>query len=142
MAIYIDTSILVAILKNEAAQKQALDIWQSYPQRLSSILLQTECLVVLNRSASTLAKKISKKWLAERLQLLDLFLEEIDLRILDHKINEIIQYKLTNCDSRSLDTIHLATALHYQSKDPELVFASFDKNLNKHAKVLGLKTID
>ena len=74
---------------------------------------------------------------------LESILSSMHLKVMDHKITEIVrsEKKLAGC--RSLDALHLATALYYKNHGPEDFFiATFDQEMAITAKKIGLSVLD
>jgi len=140
---YFDSSFLLTILMNEPLSEEALVIWQSNKTRVSSILLRFETNIVLRRNYRNRMNKVNSDWLTSRLQDLNKFLNDIFYRDLTEDFENSIYNNydfLSKC--KSLDAIHLATALDISEKygRNEICICSFDKNMLKVAKELGFET--
>jgi predicted nucleic acid-binding protein len=140
---YFDSSFLLAILMNEPETEDALAIWQSNSVRVSSILLKFEVNVVLRRNYRNRTKKVNDNWLATKLQDLNKFLNDVFYRDINETFENSISGDydiLSKC--RSLDAIHIATALNMSERygRSEICICSFDKNMLAVAKKLGFET--
>ncbi len=133
--VYFDTSILLAILFKEKSLSKALDFWESSPQRVSSILLEIESLAVIRR-----VQNKAKVLMLEKL-LQDL-LKEIELKILDLEIRKVVLENIKLDSLKSLDMIHLATALFFRENvDEPILFCSFDEALIQKANALNFQCL-
>ena len=137
--VYFDTSVLLSILLGDNQQEEGVRMWTSTGERVSSELLEIEALSVIRRGSKRLPKKDMEREVEEKEQALKLALSEISLFSMGSAILDCIRDDRRLAQTRSLDTIHLATALHLsrQTEQP-LVVASFDKEFLKAAKSLGM----
>ena len=138
MPAYFDSSILLAILKGEEKGRVAADLWQAHTERASSILLEAECLTVLRRVFRQ-AAHLPRGWLAEQQTRLQSYLEELEIRRVDEGIMEILheQDKLSDC--RTLDALHVATALLFRQASPsDFCVCTFDTKMAEVARSVGL----
>jgi predicted nucleic acid-binding protein len=73
---------------------------------------------------------------------LDEYLNEVNFRIIDEEIERIIYLKKDLSKCKTLDAIHIATALEFKKIDSskEYILYSFDLNMNKLAKNYKIKT--
>jgi len=78
----------------------------------------------------------------EKTDELDGMLKHINYKSIDKSIEQVIiqNKKLASC--KSLDAIHLATALYFREnvKGQDIILCSFDRNMLKVAKELGFET--
>jgi predicted nucleic acid-binding protein len=140
MIIYIDSSALLSIILRENDHEKAEKIWLNSDLRLSSILLEAECKITLRRICNQ--KKLGKSWIVKKLEELTLLLEEVNLSNIDRTIIEIIDLKTVLSECRSLDAIHLATAIEFQKNIKEKIgIFSFDKDFISLGKKLGFKDV-
>ena len=128
MVIYLDSAAIVKLV-HEESESQALRDWLADRSEIgwvSSVLAEVESFRALARHAP------------EAIARLPPVLDLIDLVDLDTRIRTLAQ-SITPVSVRSLDVIHLATALHVRA---ELVsFVTYDHRLADAAKAAGL-TID
>jgi predicted nucleic acid-binding protein len=83
-------------------------------------------------------------WLSKNEKKLKELLSECSLVKIDESILSILELKKDISECRSLDAIHIATAIFLKNylKDSQLLFYSFDKRDNEVAKRFGLKPLD
>lgn len=140
MIIYIDTSALLSIIFEEDGHKTAMEIWSESDLRFSSVLLKAESKISLRRIYKNYQKKLGKDWISEKEIKLNSLLEEINFCNLDEAIIEMIDSKPLFSECRSLDAIHLATAMEIQSNIREKIeIFSFDKEFISLGLKLGFK---
>ena len=139
---YFDSSVLLTILLEEERQEEAFNYWQN-STRVSSILLKIETLMSLRRTYETNKKKLSNNWLSKKMKTMEEYLSSVYYMVLNDKIErEIFSRKeLTQC--RSLEAIHLATALRFReinNNDKETYLYTFDKKMHSLARDYNFKT--
>lgn len=135
-------SAVLAFLLQQPEGDATRDLWVENRNRVSSILLRAECLVNLRRNASRLPPGQSRAWLKERPALLASCMEDITLADMDASILEALldEEKLSDC--RTLDALHLATALRFSSRaDEGLVVVSLDEKMRQTAKKLKFEVL-
>jgi predicted nucleic acid-binding protein len=137
---YIDSSFLLSLIFKDDHYEKAVDQWNELDILLGSILLEIESRINIYKFYLLTLKneKLYKKAVSE----LRNVISGIEMKTVDREI--LLEIK--NVDQikrlKSLDSIHLATANIFAKLTKEkLVVCSFDKNINKTAKELGLKTI-
>jgi predicted nucleic acid-binding protein len=140
---YFDSSLLLSILLNEERASEASVIWKYNPIRVSSILLKFETNITLMRRYEQFKNNVSRDWLETKLLELNSFFKEIFFADINNNFEKSVSTyyrKLSKC--KSLDAIHLATALDISEKygKSEIRICSFDKNMLKVAKQLGFET--
>ena len=70
--VYLDGSVLLAVLPGQrAAAAAAARLFDEYPRRGASVLLEAECRTVLRRAARAAAASLPPGWLVERERDLD-----------------------------------------------------------------------
>jgi predicted nucleic acid-binding protein len=142
MASYIDSSFLLSIILEENLSSRTINVWQNEDIRVSSILLRAECIITLRRIHFNYKNKLPETWLKEKEIELNNLLQEVTLRIFDKSILDIIEIKkvLSNC--RTLDAIHLATAIDFKDNfGDKLYICSFDKNMRRISKKAGFNVL-
>jgi len=139
---YFDSSLVLAILLEEKQKAEAYYIWKSNPFRVSSVLLKIETDISLKRFYKRNENRLNIDGLAKRKVQLsnlmnDVFFNDITESFADSMIQNDF---LSRC--KSLDAIHIATALDISEKygRSEVCLCSFDKNMLRIAKELGLET--
>jgi uncharacterized protein len=134
---YIDTSVLVRIV---AGQARPLDHWESIVAPLASTLIEVEtprAIDRLRRARELTDQTSAQAWARGREALRAFRLMEIDPAV---RFRAGGPFALP---IRSLDAIHLATALLWREAHPddEVVMATHDDRLAKTAQAHGLSVI-
>ena len=128
MALYIDTSFLLAIIRQELEALVA--IWEQDEVRIKSILLHAECMVTLRRLGRE----------ADTERMLEELISEVSLRTVDAGIIGVLASEAHLSGCRTLDVLHLATALDFKRRTGiEPVFCSLDQRLRSIATDLGFR---
>ena len=141
MIVYLDSSVLLSLLFEESTVSNSIEIWKKSEIRVSSILLEAECKITIKRVYAHNKKKLDKFWKEKKLSELDRLLEEINLKNIDSTTIENIDKEDILSECRTLDALHLSTAIELQKELGENLFIfSYDKEFNKVAKQLGFKT--
>jgi predicted nucleic acid-binding protein len=141
MIVYIDSSILLSIIFQEESLPKSKEIWKKSKLRVSSILLEAECKISIKRTYLHNKKKVSSSWKDSKLRELQKLLDEISLKNIDSSTVETMDQEEALAGCRTLDALHLSTALEFQNEIGEDFYIfSYDKELNRVAKDLGLKT--
>ena len=140
MAGYFDSSFILAAVLGQHQTAGCSRIWAGEPVRVSSILLNSECLISLRRIA--VSQGLCAGWVQERMRACEPFLAAIVLKYVDQDVDDIIprEERLAGC--RTLDAIHLATALHFQPHlDEPLRICSLDVRLRAVAFQVGFEVL-
>ncbi len=137
----VDTSALLALLFEEEGAAVLRDGWSAADHRIGSILLAIESLVVLRRTHAATAKLA--RLLRERERERVLLLQEVHLVNVDESILRIVSLRRELSGCRSLDAIHLATAIELRDGGfgSEIVLASFDGPMRRLARKLKLRLL-
>jgi predicted nucleic acid-binding protein len=129
---YYDSSYLLSVLLDEPSSAQALVVWNQNKLRVSSLLLRFEVNVALRRKSAQLKRGFNESKREETHR----FLEDVFYRDLDQKLEASIRDRydsLSKC--RSLDAIHIATALNIrETRKENLRVCSFDKAMIRLAQ--------
>lgn len=104
-------------------------------------MLEAECLIVLRRFAARAGEKIPTGWLDERFSILNHITSEFTAKNVDAEILGLIRSEKRLAGSRTLDAIHLATALYFRDKSDEFVLVSFDQSMRETAAKLKLAVL-
>lgn len=138
---YLETSLILSLLLGDEFESQAEDIWNLPSSKVSSILTQIECTIVLRRIYKRDKKKLQNNWLSRKESDLKEIFNQISLMKIDESIQSIVEIKKGISDCRSLDGIHVATALYLKNEfaSMDFRFYSFDKKIIEVAKNLGLR---
>jgi len=139
---YFDSSLLMAILLEEDNRHEAKDIWESNEIKVSSILLRIETNISLLRFYNRQEGKFNGTWLSEKKEKLSEFLGEIFFTDITDNFANFMACNDSLAKCKSLDAIHLATALKAQNNpnNGNIRICSFDKNMLTAAKELGFET--
>ena len=135
MNAYVDTSVLLRIVLGEA---RPLKEWTSLKTAVSSQLIRIEALRVIDRARIQL--QLPDEDVAERRQavletLAGFHIAPLDEVILEHAANPFPTML------RTLDAIHLATAMRIRAQFDELVLATHDNTLDTAARAVGFRVI-
>ncbi|TGM57259.1 PIN domain-containing protein [Leptospira vanthielii] len=141
MVYYIETSIILSIILGDPFNDKAVNIWNSPSEKVSSILTLIEATIVLRRFFKNNKKNLSSQWLSKHEKLLKELLSECSLMKIDENIQSVIELKKEIADCRSLDGIHVATAIYLKDvlRSSNFAFYSFDKRVNEVAGKFGLR---
>jgi predicted nucleic acid-binding protein len=141
MLAYFDTSAVLAIILAEKKSAEAFAYSQETDLRFASFLLKIETLVVLRRLFALNKNKLDRAWLAEKTKLLSKYLEEVNYKPVDEKIETEISLRKELANCRTLDAIHVASALKFRDMfDTDLHFYTFDKAMHALANFYKFKT--
>lgn len=134
--LYLETSALLAWLFNEAAAEEAVGRMNQADLIVSSELLRVEtCRALLRAEENKLITPDQHHLLR------DTFMENLKGWFRMSMDQFVVE---RSCESfpveplRSLDAIHLATALEYKKLYPELTVLSFDRRILANLQELGL----
>jgi predicted nucleic acid-binding protein len=142
MISYIDSSVVLSIIFQEANLENSVKIWKKSEIRVSSILLEAESKISIKRTFLNNRRKLGQTWKERKLIELDSLLEEINLKNLDSSTIENLNKEDTLSGCRTLDALHLLTAIEIQKELGEDLFIfSYDKEFIKVAKQLGFETL-
>lgn len=133
---YLDSSVILSIIFGDSYEKDAKRLFQNY-KWASSRLLLFECANVLIRESQK--QKSGDKLLAESLKYFNKLTDYVNIIPIDNEVlNKVLSDKRI-AQGRTLDSIHLASALIIQENYEErLKIATFDKKLERLALELGL----
>jgi len=140
MLTYFDSSVLLAILLDEKRKGEALKLWNNASIRVSSILLRLETITVLRRTYEHNKTKLPALWLSKKTNELNEFLQEVNIRIIDEDIEKIMTLKKEIAKCKTLDAIHISTAIEFSKLVPqkEFMLNTFDKEMSNLAKSLKM----
>ena len=142
MATYYDSSAVLEVLLIRPHHKEVMAYWDSDQERFSSILLEAETLVSLRRLSYQTNLAIDSPVMKGRFVELENYLQSMELQQVDEDILAILRQtpSLSNC--RSLDALHLATAILFQQHLEEpLRICSLDQRLRQLAVALKFGVI-
>jgi predicted nucleic acid-binding protein len=129
---------LLAILLEEGNRQENILAWQNATHRLGSILLEAECLVTLRRFYRKSSRQLPSRWLQARETGMKELLDEVSLKIMDRTIMEHIRKRPELSECRTLDALHLSTALEFGKNSTEsITICSLDKSMRTLSKKIG-----
>lgn len=130
MALYIDTSFLLNIVYSEKGFEKNLEILNKSNNLFSSILIEIESYRSLNYTFNQNKKYLDNNWYQDTHNFIEKLISNINLKNLDAEIkNEFKKHKNIS-ELKSLDAIHLSTALYVKKLISEdLIFCSLDEKL-------------
>ena len=132
MTAYLDSSVLLRhILLGEEPIRHALE----FPRVVSSELIEIECRRVLHRCR--LAGELTDETLAVARERLDEVLVGIDLLEMSRQIKQRAMDPFP-VNVRTLDALHVATALLVGEAAGGVVLFSHDEGMNRCARSLGI----
>ncbi|MBE7410874.1 MAG: PIN domain-containing protein [Leptospiraceae bacterium] len=140
MVYYIESSILISILVEDDFYKKAENIWSLEGEKISSILTSIEAKIVLRRFHKLNKCILPLNWLSKKEKETDELLSQCYLIKIDERIRSIVDLKKEISDCRTLDAIHVATALFFKSEagGQPLSICSFDARILAAGKKVGL----
>jgi predicted nucleic acid-binding protein len=138
---YFDSSVLLAILLDQKRQEEAYGYWQN-STKVSSILLKIETIIVLRRVFENNKHNLENEWLNKKTKILDEYLNEVYYEIINAKIEREIYLKKELAQCKTLDAIHIATALQFKeiNNNEDTYFYTFDKTMHSLAEYYKFKT--
>jgi predicted nucleic acid-binding protein len=139
---YFDSSLILTILFDEVKKQEAYDYWINSDIKVSSILLRVETIVSLRRTFEQNKRVVDNKWLSEKTKILDEYLNEVNYRIVDTKIEREIYLNKGLSQCRSLDAIHIATALNFReiNNGKDVTVYTYDKMMHNLAEKYNFQT--
>ena len=135
MNVYIDSSVLLRVVLGEP---ERLREWSRIKVAVSSELVRVECLRVLDRLR--LEGGLPERELSRRRGTLFQVVEGFDLVRLNRSVLDRASDPFPIL-LRTLDALHLASALLARSRYPALRFATHDAELGQAALASGLKPL-
>jgi predicted nucleic acid-binding protein len=133
--VYVDTSVLLRVVLGEP---RALRQWRSIDVALSSELIRVEALRTIDRARIRL--RLSDDELAERRAGVLGALEGFHIARLDRSVLVRAAEPFPTL-LRTLDAIHLATAVLARSEYEDLAFATHDRELGTAASAVGFRVL-
>ncbi len=139
MIVYLDTSALVKLFVNEPETTLVADTLNVANAVFTHMITYTETRAALAKA--TRMKRITDQHHTSYKAALENYWDNLDvitlnLPLIKHAGNLAEAYAL-----RGYDSIHLAAAELVFQQHATFTFACFDKNLNKAASALGIKTL-
>ena len=138
MVCYYDSSIFLAAILDQYPAKTLISYWDPVAVRLSSTLLKIECLIGIRRAGALQHLPADAPWVEQRASRLQQYINEVVCKRLDDEIEEIVRGTSDLSDCRTLDAIHLATALYFQPHHDEPInIVTLDRRMREVATRLG-----
>ena len=135
MKAYVDTSVLLRIV---LAEPRPLREWRSIDLAVSSELIRVEALRTIDRARIRL--RLDDAEVAERRGDMQAALAGFHIARIDEMVLERAAEPFPTL-LRTLDAIHLATAVLARSQYEGLVFATHDSELANAARSLGFRVV-
>jgi predicted nucleic acid-binding protein len=132
---YIDTSVVLRIALGEP---QPLRQWRSIEMASASELVRVEALRTVDRAR--IALRLPDEEIAERRQAVLLILSGFHIARVDARVLERAADPFPTL-VRTLDALHLATALLVRVEHEDLVFATHDRQLATAARAVGFDVV-
>ena len=137
---YFDSSGIISVLLDEKDHPPVHELWIGADKRLSSGLLRIECVIAIRRAALLQRLAFDDTWVRERLNKLSGLLDALNFKAIDEAIEKIILLNPALADCRTLDAIHVATALHFKPYvEGPLEIVTLDKRMKQLAGKLGFQ---
>jgi predicted nucleic acid-binding protein len=142
MVCYYDSSILLAAVLEQHPAVALASCWDAASVRLSSTLLKIECLIGVRRAGALQSLPPDAPWVEQRIDLLRRYTDEVDCKRLDDEIEEIVRRTPALSECRTLDAVHLATALYLQPhQDEPVTVITLDRRMRELAGRLGFSIL-
>jgi predicted nucleic acid-binding protein len=141
MLSYFDSSVLLSMLFNEQRYEEASEYWHTSQDRASSILLKIETIISLRRIYEYNKWHLPDTWLTEKTKELNEYLQEMSFRNINRRLEKTIYANTDLARCRTLDAIHIATALEIRKiGDDAVTLYTFDTNMHELAERFGFET--
>lgn len=138
MASYFDSSLFLAAMLGQSGAEAFAKRWDQEPVKLSSLLIETESVTAIRRLASTQTTSDPVDFISENSRLLYRHLPALTVKPVDDEVVARLNSEVRLGGCRTLDAIHLATALLYQDhSDEPIVVCSNDTRMRTVALKLG-----
>jgi len=135
MVCYYDSSFLLAGILEQQPPAALSRYWDPATVRLSSTVLKIECFLGLLRAAALQRLPTDGPWLGQRVHLLQTYTDALDCRQVDEEIEAIVRSTPALSGCRTLDAIHIATALYFKPHlDEPFSIVTLDRRLREVAK--------
>jgi predicted nucleic acid-binding protein len=141
MAAYFDSSVLLSLLLDESRKDEAYELWLNAEIKLSSLLLKIETTITLRRTY--IFNNMSEAWFNEKSAVLTHFLESFAYNFIDTSIMDIVSTHPDLALCRSLDAIHVASALEWRNQlgeEDTLTVYTFDNRMRSLAQFYHFDT--
>jgi len=142
MARYFDSSVMLAVILEQEPPDLIASLWDTAGIRLASVLTKIECTIAVRRAGMLQKLAPDGPWCMERLRMLEAYLEELECKRIDDDIFDIICRNTFLADCRSLDAIHVATALYFKPyQDEPIQIVTLDGRMRETAVKAGFAVL-
>ena len=139
---YFDSSVLLSILLEQEGKKQAEKIWSQINGKTSSLLLNAEIRIVLRRYHANARSHEEQLELLRKESKAEEIIQAVEFVPFTSEVMDLIRREKGLSKCRTLDAIHLATALFLQRETGEpLVVCSYDSRMRETARELGFTVL-
>lgn len=139
---YVDTSLVLSILFEEDTMEESISLLDNSKSKFSSTITIAECYNNLNKVKVSNVSQKMEIWYSTKVKELEKILSLLNFKVYDKDIVILIKTNINLSGCKTLDSIHLATAMYIKMKtDSEIKILSYDKKMNKVGKKIGLETI-
>ncbi len=140
MALYIDTSFLLNIVYSEVGFGKNIEKINNAENLFSSILLEIEAFRSLNFTFNQNKKNLDNIWYQETHDFIEMLISNVHLKNLDSEIKNEFKKQRNISELKSLDAIHLSTAIYVKKLISEdLIFCTLDEKLKEVASKNNFK---
>lgn len=134
MALYIDTSFILNIVYSENGFEKNLEKINKSNHLFSSILIEIEAFRSLNYTFNQNKKYLENTWYQETHNFIETLISNINLKNIDSDIKNEFKKQKNISELKSLDAIHLSTAMYVKKLISEdLIFCTLDEKLKEVA---------
>lgn len=134
MVCYYDSSIILSAVLEEKGKFESSSVWDDVSIRLSSNLLRVECIIGVRRANLQQRSPEGDEWSAHRIGVLEQYFSGINFKVMDQSVEDVIRKNADLALCRSLDAIHLATAIYFRRyQDEDLYICSLDRRMREIA---------
>ncbi len=132
---YIDSNVVLSLLLEDDHYVPSLEMWDACDKRLSSQLLEVETYVNIHRYGKTF---FNEDWIAKKIQLQSQLMLDVILRPVDDFVIQKIKSNKAITGCKTLDALHLSTALYFQeNSELDITIMSHDNKVKQVASKLG-----
>lgn len=140
MALYVDTSFLLNIIYFEPGFERNMEKINESSVIFSSLLIEIEAYRSLNYTFNKNRKILSDNWYQDTHSFIQKVISNFNLKNIDAEIKNEFKKNKNISDLKSLDAIHLSTALFIKPLISEsLIFCTLDEKLREVALRFGFQ---
>lgn len=138
MPAYFDSSFLLAGLLGQEGGESFAAFWDAEPVKLSSILIEAECVTAVRRLAVTQTSRPPAEFIAEQESLLEKYLPAVTVMHVNKTVVSRLRQESLLGKCRTLDAIHLATALLFREHaDEPITLCTNDSRMSEVGTEFG-----